>query len=76
MLSIVRMKMFLVLVLTVTALFLWQRNSDRLVESTPPVVNNRAPTQVSEHDWAKNSLDSAQRVANQVRTIRAENEQP
>jgi len=70
------MKTFLVLVLTVTALFLWQRNSDRAVESTPAVVNKPAPAQVSEHDWAKHSIDSARRVANQVQTIRAQNDQP
>jgi hypothetical protein len=72
----VLMKTFLVLVLTVTALFLWQRNSDQAVESTTPVVNRSAPAPVSEHDWPKNSLDSARRVANQVRAIRAQNEQP
>ena len=69
------MKTFLVLVLTVTALFLWQRNSDRPAEKAPPVKNNPAPVQVSGHDWTKNSLDSARRVANQVRAIRAQNEQ-
>ena len=72
--------MFLLLVLTVTALFVWQRNGQNgAATTTPPetkVVQPSTPRPVYEHDWAKHSLDRANDVANQVRKSRQENEQP
>ena len=72
--------MFLVLVLTVTALFLWQRSGDRdaVGETKPPIEKVAAapapPQPVSEHNWAKHSLDRAQAVADQVRQSREQNQ--
>ncbi|MGH8102752.1 MAG: hypothetical protein ACREIW_15760 [Chthoniobacterales bacterium] len=50
-------------------LYLWQKSSE-----TAPVSNEHAsvvtpaePRQVSEHDWAKHSIDRAREVAEQAR---------
>ena len=74
--------MFLVLVLSVTALFVWQREGEKAALAdkariAPPSAATAAaiPRPVSQHNWAKNSLDRAQAVADQVRQTRAENEQ-
>lgn len=76
------MKTFLVLVLSLTALFVWQRrnSSDAASETKPPVAATAGapatPRPVYEHDWAKHSLDRAHDVADQVRKSRQQNEQP
>ncbi len=82
-LSIESMKTFLLLVLTVVALFVWQRNAGQ----SPPG-SNRPPTAYENsasaspsppglaHHWIKNSLGRAEEVAKQVRTSRAENDLP
>jgi len=75
------MKTFLVLVLSVTALFVWQRQSTNSVSATKPPSEIRAassasPRPVSEHDWAKHSIDRAHEVADQVRQSREQNERP
>jgi hypothetical protein len=76
------MKTFLLLVLSVTALFFWQRHgsNDAAQETKPPVstsaVTATTPRPVSEHNWAKHSIDRAQEVADQVRETRQQNEQP
>lgn len=75
------MKTFLLLVLSVTALFVWQRQGTDGVSATKPQVETRAtfataPRPVSEHDWAKHSIDRAHEVADQVRQSRKDNEQP
>jgi hypothetical protein len=75
------MRTFLLLVLTVTALYVWQRQGNDAVTATKPrvetaVANRVAPRPVSEHDWAKHSIDRAHEVANQVRETRQQNEQP
>jgi hypothetical protein len=76
------MKMFLVLVLSLTALFLWQRrsSSDAVSENKPPVTTTVAapavPRPVYEHDWAKHSLDRTHEVMDQVEQTRRSNEQP
>ena len=76
------MKMFLVLVLSVTALFVWQWHggSDAVIKTKPTAVQiaaaPTAPRPVSKHDWAKHSLDRANEVANQVRKSRQQNDQP
>lgn len=50
-------------------LYLWQKSNE-----TAPVANEHAsavtpvqPRQVSEHDWAKHSIDRAREVAEQAR---------
>ena len=75
------MRTFLLLVLTVTALYVWQRQGNDAVTATKPraetaVATRAAPRPVSEHDWAKHSIDRAHEVANQVRETRRQNEQP
>jgi hypothetical protein len=71
------MKTFLVLVLSVTALFVWQRSgeNDAVSENKPAAVEKVAPVAatprpVSEHNWAKHSLDRAHAVADQVQESR------
>ena len=75
------MKTFLVLVLSVTALFVWQREEEKgAVANKPrhatPSAATASPRPVSEHNWAKNSLDRAHVVADQVQQSRAGNNQP
>jgi hypothetical protein len=75
------MKTFLLLIFSVTALFVWQRQGNDAVTATKPnaataIATPTAPRPVSEHDWAKHSLDRAQEVADQVRRTRAQNDQP
>ncbi len=76
------MKTFLVLVLSVTAVFIWQRSGDRdAATGNKPAMEKTAvapatPRPVYEHDWAKLSLDRAHAVADQVRETRQSNEQP
>ena len=75
------MKTFLVLVLSVTALFVWQREGEKsAVANKPrralPSAATASPRPVAEHNWAKNSLDRAHAVADQVQQTRAGNNQP
>ncbi|HEX4666608.1 MAG TPA: hypothetical protein VH207_08405 [Chthoniobacterales bacterium] len=75
------MKTFLVLVLSVTALFVWQREGEKNAvankpRSAMPSAATASPRPVSEHNWAKNSLDRARAMVNQVQQSRAGNEQP
>jgi len=75
------MKMFLLLIFSVTALFVWQRQGNNAVTATKPngvtpIATPTTPRPVSEHDWAKRSLDRAQGVADEVRRTRAQNDQP
>ncbi|MDQ3546242.1 MAG: hypothetical protein M3429_06960 [Verrucomicrobiota bacterium] len=76
------MKIFVVLVLTVTALFVWQRSGNDGAQPASPALEpatNVAPVvaqPVSEHNWAKHSIDRAHEVANQVQETRRQDEQP
>ena len=74
------MRTFLLLVLTVTALYVWQRQGNDAVTATKPrgetAAAARSARPVSEHDRAKHSIDRAHEVANQVRETRQQNEQP
>lgn len=75
------MKTFLILGLSAAVFFVWQRESDKPAPTaTAPRTSaaaTAAPTArpVSEHNWAKHSLDRAQEAADQVRSVRDENEQ-
>lgn len=68
--------MFLVLVLSVTALFLWQRKGDNDAAggNKPTVANTAAvpasPRPVYQLDWAKNSLVRTHEVMDEVRQTR------
>jgi hypothetical protein len=76
------MKTFLVLVLSLTALYLWQRsgNQQTATQSKPATekITTAAvtPGPVSEHNWAKHSLDRTHEVIDQVQQTRRSNEQP
>lgn len=73
------MKTFLLLVLTVAALFVWQRKShpDATGRQAPPAAPavEGAPRPTAEHDWARNSLDRVREATERVRESRQE-EQP
>jgi hypothetical protein len=71
-------KTFVVLVLTVAALFLWQHNSEQ-AGGTGSAVNQPASSPspaVSQHDWAKQSLNRANEAVAAVRTARAQSQDP
>lgn len=72
--------MFLVLVLSVAALFVWQRDGEKnaatnKVQRATQSAATASPRPVSEHNWAKNSLDRTHAVMEQVQQSRAENDQ-
>ena len=69
------MKTFLILVLSVAALFVWQRGNQEATKKDQAAAAARVST-VSEHDWAKHSLDRAREVRDQVARVRQQNEQP
>jgi len=75
------MKTFMLVILTVTALFIWQRNSNPTAAETKaaremPAASLSPPQTTSDHNWAKRSLDRAQTVAEQARKSREESERP
>jgi hypothetical protein len=75
------MKTFLLLVLTVTALFIWQRNGKPTATETKatremPAATSSPARPTSDHNWAKHSLDRAHAVADQMRKSREENHPP
>ena len=75
------MKTFLLLVLSVTALFIWQRNGKPAATETKatheiPTATSSPARPTSDHNWAKRSLDRAQEVADQVRKSREEDHLP
>jgi hypothetical protein len=74
------MKTFVVLVLTVTALFLWQRNGTQTTATSPKsevkAMSQSSSRPASEGDWAKHSIDRAREVAGEVQASRRENQQP
>jgi hypothetical protein len=78
------MKAFILALAVCGALFLWQHNAQ---QSAKPIVTASnavgtpakqaaAPVRpISEHDWAKHSIDRAHEVADQVRANRQQNQQ-
>ena len=77
------MKTFLVLALSLMALYLWQRSgTGEVVTENKPAVATVAPaapiaatpSAVSEHNWAKHSLDRAHEAVGQVQQSREQNE--
>jgi len=74
------MKTFLVLVLSVAALFVWQRRGNDAPQPAPAqsaATESAAapsPRVVWEHDWAKHSIDRTHEVLDQVRQTRDQNE--
>jgi hypothetical protein len=74
------MKTFVLLVLTVIALFLWQRGDERNVKTSPNAnVAPAAPAvtqQTAQHDWAKRSIDRAREVVADANSAQRQNQQP
>lgn len=77
------MKKLFLLVLAITTFFIWLNRNDSPVVSEKPAAAASPtpagpvkPSAVSEHDWAKHSLDRANEVVGQVHQTRLENEQP
>jgi hypothetical protein len=78
------MKTFILVIAVLGAVFLWQRQNEHAATPTSANVKQTnaasapvaqpSPRPVSEHDWAKHSLDRAHEVADQVRTARQENQ--
>jgi hypothetical protein len=76
------MKIFLVVLLIGTGIFFWQTRT----RTTAPAAETEhakaaatssvTPRPVSEHNWAKHSLDRAHAVTDQVAKTRKDNEQP
>ncbi len=75
------MKLFLVLVLTVAALFLWQRHGNETASApssqsgASSSTESVTPRPVSAQNWAKHSLDRTREVMSQVEQTRDQNEQ-
>lgn len=74
------MKTFLVLVLSVSAVFVWQRGNHDAAPANKPQIDTASvattPARpVSEHNWAKNSLDRAHEVMDQVQQSREQDDQ-
>jgi len=79
------MRKFVLFAFLLTAFFIWLNRND---STAPLAANNKSPVQsaggaapatprpVSEHDWAKHSLDRARAVANQARQNQTESQQP
>jgi hypothetical protein len=75
------MKTFVLLVLTVTALFIWQKHDGSPRTASKPkaetsVAASTGSRPVSEHDWAKRSLDRTHEVMDQVAQTRQGADQP
>jgi hypothetical protein len=75
------MKKFFLLAVLVTAFFIWLNRNDPAGPAAPQTVASPAsltpsPRPVSEHDWAKNSIDRARRVTDQVRRATSDAQQP
>jgi hypothetical protein len=74
-------KIFLFAVL-LTAFFIWLNRNESPVPSaanknSAPTANAQiTPRPVSEHDWAKRSLDHARAVTEQARNNQVESQQP
>jgi hypothetical protein len=74
------MKTFMVLVLTVIALFVWQRANNPGGASPPNPSTRLAATPArppaSAQSWVKNSLDRTHEAIEQLRRTREEKERP
>jgi hypothetical protein len=66
------MKKFVLFALLLTALFIWLNRND----SQKPVTQTAKPSTVSEHDWAKHSIDRARSVTEQARHNTAASQDP
>jgi hypothetical protein len=70
------MKKFFLFALLVTAFFIWLNRNDSSKPAAPAAQTTTKPQSVSEHDWAKRSLDRARAVTEQARKNQVESQQP
>ncbi len=75
------MKIFLLLLLSVIALFVWQRQGNDAAPAPRPRIETRTlatatPRPASERHWTRQSLDRTHEAIDQVRQTRAPDEQP
>jgi hypothetical protein len=66
------MRKFVLFALLLTAFFIWLNRN----ESQKPPTPATKPQAVSEHDWAKRSIDRARAVSDQARKNQIESQQP
>jgi hypothetical protein len=69
------MRKFFLFALLVTAFFIWLNRNDSSKPASPTGQPTK-PSAVSEHDWAKHSLDRARAVTEQARKNQVESQQP
>ena len=73
---IIRMRILLGLIVVVTiagAVFTHRKNEQAAATAKAPITQPAAPREVSQHDWAKRSLDRAAAVKRQVAQQQKEN---
>ena len=66
------MKKFVLFAVLITAVFIWLNRND----SKKAVTQTPTSTAVSEHDWAKHSIDRARAVTIQARQNTAQSQDP
>jgi hypothetical protein len=70
------MRKFFLFAVLLTAFFIWLNRNDASRPATPSINTQSQPASVSEHDWAKRSLDRARSVRDEARQKQVESQQP
>ena len=70
------MRKFFLFALLLTAFFIWLNRNDNSKPGAPNQGEPRHSQSVSEHDWAKHSIDRARSVTEQARQNQIESQQP
>jgi hypothetical protein len=70
------MKKFFLFAVLLTAFFIWLNRNDSSKPTTASPTTQTTSRPVSEHDWAKRSLDRASAVAAEARQNQVESQQP
>jgi hypothetical protein len=70
------MRKFFLFVLLLTAFFIWLNRNDNSRPATPNPSEQGRSQSVSEHDWAKRSIDRARSVRDEARQNQVESQQP
>ena len=70
------MRKFFLFALLLTAFFIWLNRNDNSKSATPNPGEQGRSQSVSEHDWAKRSLDRARSVRDEARQNQIESQRP
>jgi hypothetical protein len=70
------MKKIFLFSLLLTAFFIWLNRNESSKPAAPDPATQTSLRPVSEHDWAKRSLDRARAVTEQARKNQTESQQP